>query len=115
MRENGWTFEPATASSGDPSSARRRFAQIYVKADPHYSGRVTVPVLWDKKSDTIVNNESAEIIRMFNSAFDGLTGSTGDYYPEDLRAEIDALNATHLRHRQQRRLQGRLRHHPGGL
>ncbi len=64
-----------------------------MKADPHYSGRVTVPVLWDKKTDTIVTNESSEIIRMFNTAFDGLTGSKADFYPEDLRAEIDALNA----------------------
>lgn len=63
-----------------------------MKADPHYSGRVTVPVLWDKQTGTIVNNESAEIIRMFNSAFNHLTGSTADYYPDDLRADIDALN-----------------------
>jgi putative glutathione S-transferase len=62
-------------------------------ADSAYSGRVTVPVLWDKKRNTIVNNESAEIIRMFNSAFNGLTGNTDDYYPEPLRQEIDALNA----------------------
>jgi putative glutathione S-transferase len=64
-----------------------------LKADPHYSGRVTVPVLWDKKTNTIVNNESSEIIRMFNSAFDHLTGSTADFYPDDLRVDIDELNA----------------------
>jgi putative glutathione S-transferase len=66
--------------------------QIYTRADPNYSGRVTVPVLWDKQTGTIVNNESSEIIRMFNSAFDGLTGSTLDFYPEPLRADIDAIN-----------------------
>ncbi len=67
--------------------------EVYVKADPHYAGRVTVPVLWDTQTGTIVSNESSEVIRLFNSAFDGLTGSTLDLYPEDLRADIDALNA----------------------
>ncbi|MEK1932994.1 MAG: glutathione S-transferase C-terminal domain-containing protein, partial [Pararhizobium sp.] len=66
--------------------------QVYVKADPHYSGRVTVPVLWDKKQNKMVSNESSEIIRMFNSAFDGLTGSSDDFYPEQLRSQIDSLN-----------------------
>ena len=66
--------------------------QIYTKAKPDYTGRVTVPVLWDKQTHTIVNNESAEIIRMFNSAFDGLGATSGDYYPEDRRDEIDAIN-----------------------
>ncbi len=67
-------------------------SEFYVKARPDYSGRVTVPVLWDKKTSTIVNNESSEIIRMFNSAFDGVGAAHGDYYPSHLRAEIDALN-----------------------
>ncbi len=66
--------------------------QLYLKADPAYEGRVTVPVLWDKQTRTIVSNESADIIRMFNSAFDALTGNTGDYYPRALRAQIDAVN-----------------------
>jgi putative glutathione S-transferase len=72
--------------------------EVYLKADPHYSGRVTVPVLWDKQRQTIVSNESAEIIRMFNSAFDGLTGSTLDFYPAHLRTEIDTVNAAVYRH-----------------
>ena len=66
---------------------------IYLKADPGISTRVTVPVLWDKKSDTIVSNESSEIIRMFNSAFDELTGNTDDYWPADLRDAIEPMNA----------------------
>ena len=67
--------------------------EFYVKARSDYSGRVTVPVLWDKKTGTIVNNESSEIIRMFNHAFDGVGAAEGDYYPSELRQEIDALNA----------------------
>src|SRR5205823_1017570 len=67
--------------------------EVYTRADPHYTGRVSVPVLWDKRQQTILNNESPEIIRMLNSAFDGVGAREGDYYPEALRAEIDALNA----------------------
>src|SRR3546814_3532023 len=67
--------------------------QRYTRDDPKYSGRVTVPVLWDRERQCIVNNESADIIRIFNSAFDELTGSTLDFYPEALHGEIDALNA----------------------
>ncbi|MDH5729508.1 MAG: glutathione S-transferase C-terminal domain-containing protein, partial [Gammaproteobacteria bacterium] len=66
--------------------------QIYTKAQSNYSGIVTVPVLWDKQQETIVNNESSEIIRMLNSAFNELTGNNDDYYPQDLRAEIDSIN-----------------------
>jgi len=66
--------------------------EIYSRGVPHYTGRVTVPVLWDKTTETIVNNESSEIIRMFNSAFDACGATAGDFYPEELRAEIDALN-----------------------
>ena len=68
--------------------------QVYTAAKPDYTGRVTVPVLWDRQRGTIVSNESAEIIRMFNSAFDGITGSTLDFYPKALRGEIDAINDT---------------------
>src|SRR3546814_18806997 len=68
--------------------------QIYSKAKPDYTGRVTVPVLWDRLRGTIVSNESANIIRMFNSAFDGLTGSTLDFYPRHLRQGIDTINDT---------------------
>jgi putative glutathione S-transferase len=66
--------------------------QLYLKADKSYEGRVTVPVLWDKKTETIVSNESSEIIRMFNTAFNHLTGNSQDYYPEDLREAIDEVN-----------------------
>jgi glutathionyl-hydroquinone reductase len=76
----------------DRINGARYLYEVYRAADPSYTGRVTVPVLWDKARATIVNNESAEIIRMLNSAFDGIGASAGDYYPVELRAEIDALN-----------------------
>ena len=75
-----------------PSTARAKLSEIYVMADPKYTGRVSVPVLWDKERKTIVNNESSEIIRMLNSAFDAFTNEHTDYYPESLRAEIDRIN-----------------------
>ncbi|MNF35616.1 Glutathionyl-hydroquinone reductase YqjG [compost metagenome] len=92
MREHGWTFDKQTGSSGDALDHFNFLHQRYTRDDPHYTGRVTVPLLWDKKQQRIVNNESAEIIRMFNSAFDGLTGNRLDFYPEALRGQIDALN-----------------------
>jgi putative glutathione S-transferase len=92
MREHGWTFEPGPGVIPDPLIEAEYLHQIYTAADPRYSGRVTVPVLWDKATGRIVNNESAEIIRMFNTAFDGVGANSGDYYPEDLRAEIDVVN-----------------------
>lgn len=93
MREEGWTFADGPGVVPDKVNGAERLYEIYVKADPTYSGRVTVPVLWDREKRTIVNNESAEIIRMMNSAFDHLGAKEGDYYPEDLRGEIDGLNA----------------------
>ncbi|MEC9314549.1 MAG: glutathione S-transferase C-terminal domain-containing protein, partial [Pseudomonadota bacterium] len=78
---------------GDPIYDARFLHQIYTAADPEFTGRVTVPVLWDKQQNRIVNNESAEIIRMFNSAFDQLGASDGDFYPEACRTEIDDINA----------------------
>lgn len=93
MLERGWEFKNRDGGTADPLFGAQTLAEIYVKADPQFTGRVTVPVLWDKAQGRIVSNESAEIIRMFNSAFDDLTGSTLDLYPADLRAEIDALNA----------------------
>jgi putative glutathione S-transferase len=93
MGERGWTFAPGPGVIPDPFHNAKTLADVYVAADPKYSGRVTVPVLWDKQRDTIVNNESSEIIRMLNGVFDGLGAKPGDYYPQDLRAEIDALNA----------------------
>jgi glutathionyl-hydroquinone reductase len=93
MLENGWTFEPAPGVIPDTVNDVRFLYQLYAKSEPGYSGRVTVPVLWDKTTSRIVSNESADIIRMLNSAFDGIGATPGDYYPEDLRAEIDAVNS----------------------
>ncbi|MBK3871797.1 glutathione S-transferase family protein [Stutzerimonas frequens] len=93
MAEHGWTFDKSTGSSGDGLDDLDYLHQRYSRDDPKYSGRVTVPVLWDREHQCIVNNESAEIIRIFNDAFDELTGSTLDFYPEALHGEIDALNA----------------------
>lgn len=92
MGENGWTFLKEDGATGDDLYGFDFMHQIYTKADPSYSGRVTVPVLWDKKTETIVSNESAEIIRMLNEAFDEWGDAALDFYPEDLRAEIDATN-----------------------
>lgn len=89
MGENGWEF---TAQNPDHLFGFKHLHQVYTKADPHYTGRVTVPVLWDKKDNTIVSNESAEIIRMLNSEFDELTDNHLDYYPENLHKEIDEIN-----------------------
>ena len=93
MREHGWTFDTATGSTGDALDGLQFLHQRYTRDDPHYTGRVTVPTLWDKQRQCIVSNESAEIIRMFDSAFDGLTGNDLDLYPASLHEEIDALNA----------------------
>ena len=92
MREHGWTFKPGYKVIPDPVHDAEFLYQVYRKAMPDYTGRATVPALWDRKNHTIVNNESSEIIRMFNSAFDALGASEGDFYPEDLRTEIDAIN-----------------------
>ncbi|MDZ5697962.1 glutathione S-transferase family protein [Chelativorans sp. M5D2P16] len=93
MGENGWTFKAEEGATGDTLHGLDFLHQIYTKADPRYSGRVTVPVLWDRKTETIVNNESAEIIRMLNSAFDEWGDAALDFYPDDLRGEIEAVNA----------------------
>src|SRR5919112_3494561 len=92
MGDDGWTFNTEEGSSGDTINGAGRLSDIYLRADPKYTGRVTVPVLWDKKRRTIVNNESSEIIRMLNSALADLTNESTDYYPPDLRSEIDAVN-----------------------
>lgn len=93
MLEEGWSFDDDfPGATGDPLYGFHHLHQIYTKADPNYTGKVTVPVLWDKKEETIVNNESAEIIRIFNSAFNDVTGNRDDYYPDHLRHEIDAIN-----------------------
>ena len=92
MGENGWTFDRDKGSSGDAVNSATRLSEIYLLADPKYTGRVSVPVLWDKARRTIVSNESSEIIRMFNSAFNALTGDTTDYYPLDRRGTIERVN-----------------------
>jgi putative glutathione S-transferase len=92
MAENGWTFAPGEGVTPDHIYGFDYLYQIYTKANPQYTGRVTVPILWDKQTETIVNNESSEIIRIFNSAFDELGATPGDYYPEGLRGEIDTIN-----------------------
>ena len=92
MGENGWTFLEEDGATGDTLYGLDYLHQIYSKADPIYSGRVTVPVLWDKQEETIVSNESSEIIRMLNSAFDAWGDASVDFYPRQLRAEIDAVN-----------------------
>jgi putative glutathione S-transferase len=93
MGDDGWTFAPGPGVIEDSVNGATSLWRIYVAAKPDYTGRVSVPVLWDKQTRSIVNNESSDIIRMFNSAFDGVGAAAGDYYPEPLRAEIDALNA----------------------
>ena len=92
MLEHGWTFDKDNHSTGDALFDSEFMHQIYTRNKADYSGRVTVPVLWDKKTQRIVSNESAEIIRMFNSAFNGLTGNERDFYPQSLRSEIDEVN-----------------------
>ena len=92
MLQDGWTFNTAEGSTGDAVNGKSKLSEIYLLADAKYSGRVSVPVLWDRKRKTIVNNESSEIIRMLNAAFDAFTGAHTDYYPQALRTEIDRLN-----------------------
>lgn len=86
--QHGWTIPKGE----DPINQAKTMWQVYVAADKDYTGRVTVPVLWDKKQNTIVSNESSEIIRMFNTEFDHLTGNDLDFYPEELRGKIDPIN-----------------------
>lgn len=92
MGAEGWTFDPGPGVIPDSVNGVKRLYELYTLADPKYSGRATVPVLWDKKERTIVSNESAEVLRMLNSAFDEVGGNDLDFYPEPLRKEIDELN-----------------------
>ncbi|MEM7126654.1 MAG: glutathione S-transferase family protein [Chloroflexota bacterium] len=90
--DHGWTFEEGPGATGDTLGGASHLYKIYATADSTYTGRVTVPILWDKKLSTIVNNESSEIIRMLNSAFNEIGDDSLDFYPEFLREEIDAIN-----------------------
>ena len=92
MGQQGWSFEAGEGVIADPIFGAQHLHEIYTHADMQYTGRVTVPILWDKQTQTIVNNESSEIIRMLNTAFDKIGAVSGNYYPEGLRTEIDSLN-----------------------
>lgn len=92
MADEGWTFESGKGVIADSVNDTKRMHQIYTLAIPDYTGRVTVPVLWDKQKNTIVSNESADIIRMFNSAFDDIGAKEGDFYPSDKHEEINEIN-----------------------
>ena len=93
MMTDGWTFQTDAYGATGDSLFQLPFARdLYTRADAKFTGRVTVPILWDKQRNTIVSNESSEIIRMFNSAFDGITGNSDDYWPEDLRDAIAPVN-----------------------
>ena len=92
MGAEGWTFESGEGVIPDRANNTKRLYEVYVLANPNHTGRATVPVLWDRQKRTIVSNESSEIIRMFNSAFDEVGAGPGDYYPARLRDDIDALN-----------------------
>ena len=93
MGEQGWEFGTTPGTIADTVNGKHRLGEIYLLADPRYTGRVSVPVLWDKERRTIVNNELPEIIRMLNSAFASSTNDRADYYPAELRSEIDRINA----------------------
>jgi putative glutathione S-transferase len=92
MTDHGWRFGDGPGVDRDEVNGATYFHEIYTRADPHFTGRATVPALWDKERGTIVNNESADLLRMFNSGFGALADSSIDLYPEDLRPAIDALN-----------------------
>ncbi len=94
MAEQGWTFEPGDGVVPDDVNGARYLHQIYTRARGDYTGRVTVPLLWDKKTSRIVSNESAEIVRMFNTAFDSVGATGPDFHPVALREEIDSINAS---------------------
>lgn len=105
MLENGWAYAPDTTDdlhrfegTGDRVNGYRYHHQLYTHADPHYTGRVTVPVLWDCERSTIVSNESADIVRMFNRGFAGVARHDVDFYPSDLHQEIDDVNAAVYEH-----------------
>ena len=118
LTSEGWAFGGHEEADEDPELGAHHIHQLYSKANPTFTGRATVPVLWDSKTGTIVNNESADILRIFNKAFEGLVPDgpdTIDLYPDDLAADIDAPQCPGLWPLQQRRLQGRFCRHASGL
>lgn len=92
MLEHGWTFDKKTGSTGDDINHFKYLYEMYIKTNSNYTGHVTVPILWDKKTQQIVNNESSEIIRIFNSEFDDITKNDLDFYPKELQKDIDKIN-----------------------
>ena len=93
ITDQGWRFGDTPGADRDAVNGATYLYEIYTRADPHFTGRATVPALWDKRRQTIVDNESADLLRMFNSGFGALADASIDLYPEDLRSAIDALNA----------------------
>ncbi len=93
LSSQGWRFGDYPGSTRDEVNGAAYMHELYTRVDPHFTGRATVPVLWDKRLKTIVNNESADIVRMLNSGFGALADGRIDLYPEALREDIDALNA----------------------
>src|SRR3546814_11075835 len=89
MGADGWSVEPGPGVVPDPIHGARHLREVYLAADRRYTGRVTVPVLWDRETATVVSNESADILRMFNAAFDGVGARPGDYWPAAHREEIE--------------------------
>lgn len=92
MGDQGWSFDAYPGATGDPLNGAAHLHELYTRANPYYTGRVTVPLLWDSRRQTIVNNESAELVRILNHAFDRWGNATLDLYPEPLREEIDRIN-----------------------
>lgn len=98
MLDKGWTYKQDEGSSGDAVNGVDYHYQLYTMTNPTYTGRVTVPALWDKQRNAIINNESADLLRIFNRAFNEVTANPLDFYPEDLRKEIDSVNADVYNH-----------------
>ena len=115
LTDQGWRFGDYPGSDHDDLNGATYLHEIYTRADPAFTGRATVPVLWDKRRGTIVNNESADIVRMLNSGFGALADEAVDLYPANLRDADRRAERADLSAPQQRRLPGRLRDDPGGL
>ncbi len=92
LTDQGWRFGNDPGSGRDTVNGATYLHEVYTRADPHFTGRATVPALWDRRRETIVNNESADLLRIVNAGFGGLADDAVDLYPEDLRAKIDTLN-----------------------